>query len=132
MPYLCCNATKPRRKHQVRVYSFDDPAPRIHAVELRPGEPSDSYYHPGIQSRLPRSGTVGLPRSLTTPWLQENVSTKDVVKSSQTQKSPVYTTQDRQNSMRDKKVGLAAQWVGRWMLTSIPRVEMLQTPCLDL
>ncbi len=130
--YLCCNGTKPRLKHRVRVYSFDDLAPRIRSVEFRPGEGSDTCNHLGVHSRLPRSGTVGLPRSLTTSWLQENASTKDVAKSSQTQKSLVYITQDRQNSMKDKKVGSDARWVARKMLTLISRMEMLQTPCLDL
>lgn len=134
MPYLCCNEARPQRKHQVRVYSSDDSAPRTLSVELRPIERSDPcyQYHPDVLSWLPRSGTVGLPRSLTTPWLQENASTKDVVKTSQTRKSLVYTTQDHQNSMRDKKVGSDPRRGGRWMLTPISRMEVLQTPCLDL
>lgn len=104
MPFFCCNKFKLQCKHRVRDYSFDNSAPRMRTVEPRPGESSNPCYYPGVDSGLPRSGTVGLPRSLTTSWLQENASTKDVVKSLQTQKSLVYTTQDRQNSMRDKKV----------------------------
>lgn len=101
---LCCNPFMHRHKHQVRDNPFDDPAPRLYPVELRPTERSLNCYHPDARCRLPRSGTVRLPRSLTTPWLLQNASTKDVVKSSQTQKNLASTTQDRQNSMRDKKV----------------------------
>jgi len=97
---ICCNSLVRSRRSQIRVY--DEPLPSPQLVELR---------HSDAHSQLPRSGTVRLPRSFTTPWLQQNVSTRDVVKSSQTQKNLASTIQDCQNFMKDKKVGSDGRFV---------------------
>jgi hypothetical protein len=119
MLQLCCEPFLCGRSDHVEDYSSDDRAPRLLPVELRPSERSPNCchpLHPDRQSRLPRSSTIRLPRSITTSWLPQNACTKDVEKSSKTQMNPVSTTQDRQYFTRDKKVGLDEWWL--WEMTT--------------